>query len=91
MEQLVESKAGMEFNMDFDDDAENNLDFGISSEAEIRLGLDNLLSQAIINGLPSQYEQRWKNLIHEYADVFRLKLGNDPTAKVPPMVVKFND
>ncbi len=39
------------------------------------------------NGLPEDYRTKVCELLTEYRDLFGTKMGADPPAKVPPMVV----
>lgn len=40
------------------------------------------------NGLPQEYRRDMKHLVNQHSDICRLRLGNDPPAKVPPMRIK---
>ncbi|ETI41769.1 hypothetical protein PPTG_21201 [Phytophthora nicotianae INRA-310] len=70
----------------FNDDFE----FGVESDSEVRVAVDVLVDKAIDNGFP---RERRGNLlkIAVMCDIWRLKLGGDPPAKVPPLLVKLRD
>ncbi len=93
-EQMAD-RAGTEYSI-FKDvteeipDISPTLDFGETNECELREALHQLVEQALENGLPEQYKDKWADLLEEYADVFRLRMGNDPPAKVEPMEFKWD-
>ena len=85
---LVDDRGGMIFDMDHDSNPP--MYFGDNDEQVVRDGLLKLLVDAKANGLPEDKSHKWELILKEYADVFRAKLGNDPPAKVPPMLVRFD-
>ena len=68
-----------------------DLDFGIDDPAEKQRHLDRLVTEAREAGLPEEYHSRLAALVTEYADVFRIRLGPDPPAKVPAMVIRLKE
>lgn len=50
--------------------------------------LDEQYDLAIKNGLPADLHQDLKNLLTDYSDIFRTRMGAYPAVKVPPMLIK---
>ena len=50
-----------------------------------------MLWQTMTNGLPLRFQDAMHALIDEFSDVFRLKLGLDPPAKVTPLNIELID
>lgn len=86
---LLDELAGKEFNMDFDPNSP--LEFGSNDESLIRAGLSDLVNDALSKGLPECEHDKWHSLLQSHADVCRLKLEDDPPAKVEPMKVSYNN
>lgn len=85
---LIISKAGQSFDMGTDEPqtAAPLLDFGENDEAAVRKALEGLVDDALENGLPEEEESRWRKLLQDFADVWRLKMGNDPRARKTPLI-----
>lgn len=64
------------------------LDFGEDDPEELRKVLKDRIQEAVGSGISSAGEERLRKLLFEYADVFRLKLGKGPPAKVEPMHIR---
>lgn len=65
----------------------NSTGIGIDSTADIDNSFKNILENAVSNGLSSTGKQRLEMLITKYRDIFRIKLGSDPPAKVAPLEI----
>ena len=93
VDQLVDSLAGKTVDLQepgVESDNKEPLDFGENDETEIRSLLKKLVSDSEKRGLPSDYKAQLDELLQHYADVWRIKLGNDPPAKVAPMEVTYD-
>lgn len=80
------------FHSDGGDDEHNDgnddwLDFGEDTEDEIKLYLDKLVDEASKNGMSDIGVKHLRAILDEYSDIFRLRLGNTPPAKVQPHVL----
>ena len=80
----------------FADDAEAEyredwLDLGIDTEAEMHEATRNAVRKAMQNGLSPQGGEQLKDLLTEYRDTLRIRLGPDPPANVEPMNLKLKD
>ena len=89
---LLAEMGDREVNMDplGDEMYQEFIDFGETNEAEIRAGIDKMVSEALEAGLPAEKGEDWSSLLHKFADVWRIKLGKDPPARVDPMYVNYN-
>ncbi len=72
---------------DGDSEEDDWLDLGIDTTEEKAMALENLVTTAVENGIWAEGEKRLRTLCHEYADVFRVRLGPDAPANVEPMKV----
>lgn len=61
--------------------------FGKDSKEEIDEALERNMEEARCNGLSPKGQERLKNILLGYRDVFRLKLGPDPPANVAPLII----
>lgn len=66
------------------DDEDSWLDIGMDSEAVIQQALDKLLAQTAEAGLDKDNVTHLRGLVREYKDIFRLRVGPGPPAKVEP-------
>ena len=57
------------------------------SEEQISEAFKNCIKEANKNGISDQGINRVKNFFTKYRDVFRIKLGPDPPANVPPLFI----
>ena len=64
------------------------LDIGENTDEEVREALDNRVSEARQAGLSVKGAERLRKLLETNRQIFRLKLGNDPPAKVSPMEIR---
>jgi len=70
------------------DDCESvYLEIGIDKDNDIQTAFDKMLHDAKSNGMSTGGAETLEKILHEYRDVFRIRLGNDPPAKVEPMKV----
>ena len=65
-----------------------DVDIGSHSDVDVRGCLQTMIEEASENGLPNEYKPRLRNLLENYADIFRIKLGSDPPVDVPPMAIR---
>ena len=69
------------------DPFQSDIDF--DEEAQIRNTLEAVFDEARVNGLPKKHWKRYRKLIFEtYFFVFRLRLGREDPAILPPLNVK---
>jgi hypothetical protein len=64
------------------------LDIGPDSDADTLNALSNLLATAKINGMSDDGVAKLDALLVDFRDIWRLRLGNDPPADVPPMEIR---
>ena len=74
-------------NEDGEEEDKSWLDLGEDSELEIRQAFGKILRASSENGLSAKGQKRLSKVLNEYRDVFRLRLGCDPPAKVEPMKI----
>ncbi len=46
-------------------------------------------SERAAKHLPNRLKESLRNMVLEYKDIFRIRLGADPPVDVPPMEIKF--
>jgi hypothetical protein len=66
----------------------DDISAGAEDSEATKLSLEELLADCSTNGLPVEFRSAFRELVHEYADIFRTRLGADPPANVPPMKIK---
>lgn len=66
------------------------LELGEDTEEQVQDACKELLQKARNNGMTSKGLDHLTVLLKEYRDIFRIRLGNDPPAKVEPMQVKLD-
>ena len=54
---------------------------------DVKIALEELIGQARSNGFPQELEDRLRALVVKH-DIWRLTLGNDPPANVPPLKLR---
>ena len=64
---------------------------GIDSSASIDRAFRSIVSNAEESGISISGSNRLKNLLRKYRNVFRIKLGPDPPAKVAPLVISCSE
>ena len=57
-------------------------------DEELDIALEAMINRAIDKGLPQQHVARLRQLVANYAHVFRVRLDNSPAAKVRPYQVR---
>lgn len=62
------------------------MDVGKHEADEMSQYLERMIGHAKENGLPERL-QTLAALVEEYGDVFRIRLGSDPPADIPPMKI----
>ncbi len=60
--------------------------FGEDSEAEINSAFSEIVRKTVQNGLSQCHSERLTFFLTRYRDIFRIKLGKDPPAKVQPLL-----
>ena len=63
------------------------VDVGKHDADEMSHYLENIIGHAKENGLLERLHQTLAALFNEYGDVFRIRLGSEPPANIPPMIV----
>ena len=71
-----------------DDEEESWLDLGQDKNAEMDEDISKAVLNAADNGISTNVQSKMQDMLYEYRDVLRIRLGNDPPAKVEPMVVE---
>jgi hypothetical protein len=69
----------------------HDVDVGQGSPEELADAIEGFLTSAEQEGMSRDGVQSLRQLVIEYKDVFRLKLGADPPANVKPLVIKLRD
>ena len=64
---------------------------GIDSTKSINTAFEAIISNAEESGISCSGSKRLKHLLNKYRDVFRIKLGADPPAKVAPLLITRSD
>lgn len=72
---------------DGDDIDYKDVDIGEQDEDELQSALDGLTSRAFKN-LPKHLRRPLNELVQEFKDIFRTRLGADPPVDVPPMDIE---
>ena len=65
--------------------SEQRSEFGVDTVDEINNALGDLLTTAEANGISKTGHEKLKSMLKEYKDVFRVRLGPGPPARVDPM------
>ena len=60
---------------------------GKDSDEDIDKAFENIKASAKANGLSDEGLQTLSEILKDYRDVFRIKLGSDPPADVPPLAI----
>ncbi|POM66820.1 Hypothetical protein PHPALM_17266 [Phytophthora palmivora] len=60
---------------------------GCVPDEEVRQAAETMISKAIENGFPPDEEDKLRTIVFMY-DIWRLRLGPDPPAKVPPLDIR---
>ncbi|KAE9182179.1 hypothetical protein PF002_g27061 [Phytophthora fragariae] len=84
LEQLVERTSA-----DDDDPIAFGEDFlaGCTPDEEVRQAVEAMTAKALENGFPPEKEGKLRTIVYMY-DIWRLHLGPDPPAKVPPLELR---
>lgn len=67
-----------------DDDIEDDPAISREDEDEIREAVEAMIARALDEGFPSDRVEKLRTVIYMY-EIWRVKLGDDPPAKVPPL------
>lgn len=63
------------------------LEIGQDNEQDMKAAFDKISQSATDNGMSPDGTAKLRSVLHTFRDVFRIRLGNDPPAKVEPMRV----
>ncbi|OWY98480.1 hypothetical protein PHMEG_00030748 [Phytophthora megakarya] len=69
---------------------EDEFTIGVECDADVRAAVEEMLDKAIEKGFPDDRRDELRTVVFLF-DIWRLKLGNDPPAKVPPLLVRLKD
>lgn len=61
---------------------------GEDEESEIQAAFEEMVMQAGSNGMTPKGQEDAKELLQQFRDIFRIKLGANPPARVPPMQIR---
>lgn len=75
---------------DDDDIKYKDVDVGEQDEDELQEAIQKMIDRAT-ESLPDHLHKNLKDLVGEFKDIFRIKLGNDPPVDVPPMKIEFEE
>lgn len=70
------------------DDDDIYIDLGEDTQGEVKASLKERRAEAGSNGASAKGQAELGKLLEEYEDVFRVRLGKSPPARVQPMKVK---
>jgi len=64
-------------------------DFWIGSvpDEDVKQAAEDMIAKAIENGFPAENEEQLRTIVYIY-DIWRVRLGPDPPAKVPPLELR---
>ncbi len=68
--------------------ATRDVEIGDQDEQELAQAIDDAVRRAA-KQLPNRLKESFRNIVLEYKDIFRIRLGADPPVDVPPMEIKF--
>jgi hypothetical protein len=87
LQQLAASDATEQDDpIEFEDDERTE----VQDKAELMRAIEDSLKQALENGFPAELIGELKRIVFLY-DIWRLALGRDPPARVPPLKIKLRD
>jgi hypothetical protein len=61
---------------------------GTDSASEIQDAIERMIASAKLNGMSSVGLTRARELLQDFREIFRIRLGSDPPAKIPPLKVQ---
>lgn len=71
-------------------DCDDDVEIGVECDTDVRAAVEELLDKAIENGFPRERRGELLTIALMY-DIWRLRLGGYPPAKVPPLLIKLRD
>jgi len=74
-----------------DEDLERFVEIGPETHEEKTEMVEDKVKEAIANGISDDGAEKLRQLLREYDDVLRIRLGNDPPAKVSPMKIRIRE
>jgi hypothetical protein len=84
---LQESTQDAACNEDDLDHAPDDVQIGSLDDSELEHALHDLVTRAVAAGFPDALAPQLRELVFEFVDIFRVRLGPDPPARVPPLRV----
>jgi hypothetical protein len=84
---LAASRDANDISNDMDITPDLDITIGQDTEVEINAQLHALVTSAVRDGLPEEHSQTLTDLVFEFKDIFRIKLGLDPPANVEPLCI----
>ncbi len=64
------------------------MDLGQDTPEEMDKAIDNAVEEAARNNVSPEGRRELRELLNDYRDVLRVRLGKDPSADVEPMIVE---
>ncbi len=64
------------------------MEIGNQNEKQLAKAIDDAIRRADKH-MPNHLKEYFRNMVLEYKDVFRIRLGADPPVDVPLMEIKF--
>jgi len=61
---------------------------GVNMDSEISCALENKLQEAKENGMSPDGLKKMGNILSDFKEIFRIKLGSDPPARVEPLKIR---
>ena len=89
-QELFHQDKGLEDDS-YDEDNDGWLDLGIDTEGEKKTAIEHEMKKAVANGISRQGKLKLAQLLNSFQDVLRMRLGDDPLAKVEPMKVEVKE
>ncbi|KAK1947592.1 Retrovirus-related Pol polyprotein from transposon opus [Phytophthora citrophthora] len=90
LELLVAGTVQNELDDEFDDVDEPRIGSSVDLSDELLVAVEKLVEKAVEKGFPAKLAPELRRIAVQF-DIWRLKLGDDPPARVPPMKVRLRD
>lgn len=68
-----------------------SVEIGSEKAQEKKKAVDGKIEEAVTYGISKHVAMKLRRILESYEDVLRLRLGNDPSAKVSPMKVRIRE
>ncbi|POM69893.1 Hypothetical protein PHPALM_13794 [Phytophthora palmivora] len=69
---------------------DDDFEIGVECDADVKVAIEELIGLAISNGFPPERSNELRTVAFMF-DIWRLKLGGDPPAKVPPLLIRLKE